>query len=80
MKLNMADSLWAWLTEYPDGSYGLIAMVNFPIDGLMAPLIGRSEEAVRTMEPQARAHGKAHNQRVWLRRYDVTMDYPDDNP
>ena len=55
---------------------GLIAMINFPTEGLMSPLIGRKEEAVRRLEPFARAHGKSHNQRVWLRRYDLSCGLP----
>jgi hypothetical protein len=83
--INMADSLWAWVTEYPDGSVGLIAVTLNIIEDkrnhrgpALTPLIGRSESAIRKMEPYAYAHGKALNQKVWLRRYDMTVDYPND--
>ena len=75
--LNMANSLWAWVTEYPDGSVGMIASTAIK-PGMMMPMIGRSERHMRMLEPHARAHGKALKQRVWLRRYACVMDYPDE--
>ena len=73
-KINKtAASLWAWMTEYPDGSYGTVGM---GLPGLgMVPLIARSEEAIRNLEPVARRHGKELGQRVWLRRYEAMEDY-----
>jgi ribosomal protein S27AE len=73
--INMADELWAWVTEYPDGSVSLIVTTAI-IEGTMLPLIGRSEGAIRKMEPLARVHGKTHNQKVWFRRYVKTEDFP----
>jgi hypothetical protein len=70
--LNMAEDLWAWVTEYPDGSVGLIS-VMLPGMG-NTPLIGRSEKAIRTLEDIARAHGRTLNQKVWLRRYTKAED------
>ena len=76
--LNMADSLWAWMTEYPDGSYGMIATIVNERAMMLSPLIGRDEATVRSLEKIARAHGAASKQRVWLRRFDMTVDYPDE--
>lgn len=75
--MNKADSLWAWVTAYPDGSIGLIGSMAL-IDGVMMPLIGRNEAAIRKVEPIARRHGAVSKQRVWLRRYDFAKDYADD--
>ena len=72
--INMADDLWAWVTEYPDGSIGLIGY-TYIREGVMVPLIGRNEKAVRMMEQPAREHGAAFNQRIWLRRYTKAEDY-----
>ncbi len=71
--MNMAEELWAWVTEYPDGSIGLIAAVVPGLPGL-TPLIGRSETAIRAFERLARAHGTASGQKVWLRRYAMAED------
>lgn len=73
-ELNMADSLWAWVTEYPDGSVGMIATSGI-IEGVLMPLIGRNELMVIKMRTIAHDHGKATGQRVWLRRYDKAEDY-----
>lgn len=69
--LNMGETLWAWVTETPDGS---ISLVGLATDIGHMPLIGRSEEAIRRAEPAARAHGATHNQPVWLRRYTLAEE------
>jgi len=71
--MEMADELWAWVTEYPDKSVGLIAVGG--LEGVMMPLIGRSEQAIRKLEPYARTHGAATKQRVWLRQYTKVQDH-----
>ena len=74
MSDNKAEELWAWVSEYPDGSVGL---VGWSIPGMpgITPLISRSEQAVRGLESLARMHGKAANQRVWLRQYKMVEDF-----
>lgn len=70
--INMGDTLWAWVTETPDGS---ISLVGAELPGMShMPLIGRSEKAVRMWEPFARAHGEASGQLVWLRRYTLAEE------
>jgi hypothetical protein len=72
--MNKAEELWAWVTEYPDGSVGTIAVAVPSLPGL-TPLITRDEEAIRRLEPLARLHGKVAGQRVWLRRYRMVEDF-----
>ena len=73
-ELNMANSLWAWVTEYPDGSVGMIGTTGI-IVGMMMPLMGRNKEMVLKMRAIAHEHGRQRGQRVWLRRYDKAEDY-----
>jgi hypothetical protein len=73
--LNMADELWVWVTEYPDGSIGTVGGI---IPGMsMVPLMGRSEHHVRRLEYVANSHAIGTGQRVWLRRYAKAEDFPD---
>jgi hypothetical protein len=67
--MNASDTLWAWVTETPDGKVSLVGVMLPPAGH--TPLISHSEASVRVMEPLARAHGKASGQKVWLRRYAV---------
>lgn len=71
--LNMGETLWAWVTEEPDGS---ISLVSAGTTGLQMPLIGRSEKVLRSghMEAIARSHGYALGQKVWLRRYTLAEE------
>jgi hypothetical protein len=72
------DSLFAWMTEYPDGTSGLIsAVVDLPPVGRAnAVLIGRNREAVvEVFGPIAIKHGKVLNQRVWLREFTSFIDH-----
>jgi hypothetical protein len=73
-EINMGETLWAWVTELPDGSVSLIS-ASFPTMGHM-PLIGRSEKALTSpdIEKIAHDHGEFHKQRVWLRRYTLAED------
>ena len=70
--LNMGETLWAWVTETPDGAISLVGAM-LPMQG-HTPLIGRSEATIRQMAPLARAHGDALGQRVWLRRYTLAEE------
>jgi hypothetical protein len=64
------DSLFAWMTEYPDGTSGLISAV---VD---LPPVGRASEAVvEVFGPIAIKHGKVLNQRVWLREFTSFIDH-----
>lgn len=72
--MNKAEELWAWMSEYPDGSVGTIGGSVPGMPGIV-PLITRSEQAARQMEPIARLHGKAVGQRVWLRKYRMVEDF-----
>jgi hypothetical protein len=72
--MNRAEELWAWITEYPDGSAGLIGSMVPGMPGI-TPLITRGEEAIRQLEPLARLHGKVAGQRVWLRKYRMVEDF-----
>jgi hypothetical protein len=78
MSEPMGNELWAWVTEFPDESVGLVGGM---IPGIgMTPLIGRSEEVVRKVEDIARSHGQQSGQRVWLRRYSLAEEYADVHP
>jgi hypothetical protein len=69
---NMGEDLWAWVTEYPDGSVGMIGAM---VPGMEhVPLITRNREAARQLERFARQHGENSGQRVWLRHYKVVED------
>lgn len=72
--MEMADSLWAWVSEYPDGSIGCVGALLPGMEHV--PLITRSERTARQLERFAREHGEKTGQRVWLRRYDKAEDYP----
>jgi hypothetical protein len=67
-----ANTLWAWITEYPDGSTGMVGAF-IPEVG-HTPLVSRSEEHIRKMRPIAEAHARDTSQRVWLRRWDNFTD------
>jgi hypothetical protein len=67
------ESLWAWVSEYPDGSTGLVG-AYVPTMG-HTPLLSRSEWAVRKFQPLAKAHAETTGQRVWLRRYTLAEDH-----
>ena len=72
--MKLADELWAWVTEYGDGTCGLIATV---LPGMgTTPLIGRSEKSIRAMETLARQHGFVLDQKVFLRKYVKAEDFP----
>ena len=71
--MNDGRELWAWVSEYPDGSVGMVGGVLIGV--LHTPLCGRDESIVRQMEPYARAHGEATGQRVWLRKYKMVEDF-----
>ena len=73
--LNLGHELWAWVSEYPDKTTGLVASGALGIG--ISPLIGRSEKHVRALEPLAKAHSRSTGQRVWLRRYVIAKDFPD---
>jgi hypothetical protein len=73
MTMNMADDLWAWVTEEPTGDISLVG--GFAIGLGHMPLIGRSEEHVRRLERIARAHAVETGQRVWLRQYSKVQDH-----
>jgi hypothetical protein len=65
--LNMGDTLWAWVTQTPDGA---ISLIGVAMPGLgHTPLIGRDRSTVQQMGRLAVAHGAALKQKVWLRRY-----------
>ena len=70
-ELNMGETLWAWVTQTPDGA---ISLVGVATDLGNMPLIGRSEASIRFAETAARAHGKALDQKVWLRRYTLAEE------
>jgi hypothetical protein len=70
--MRTADTLWAWITEYPDGSTGMVGVLLPDIGN--TPLVSRSEEHIRKMRPAAASHAKATGQRVWLRRWDNFTD------
>lgn len=75
---TIGNELWAWVTEYPDGSIGLVGGM---IPGIgLTPLIGRSEPHVRQFETFARSHGQQAKQRVWLRRYTLAEEMADVHP
>lgn len=69
--VNMGETLWAWVTEYADGSIGAVGLI---VNGRHTPMIGRSEEAIKAMTPYAIAHGEATGQKVWLRKYQMVED------
>ena len=72
--MKLGDELWAWVTDYGDGTYGLIGTV---LPGLgHTPLIGRSEKSIRVLEPLARQHGMVLGQKVFLRKYVKVEDFP----
>lgn len=71
---NDTKELWAWMTEYPDGTIGMVGMM---LAGNHTPLIGRSEKHIRVLEPAARAHHDQTGQRVWLRRFHDCTDEAD---
>jgi hypothetical protein len=71
---NRADSLWAWVTELPDGS---VSQVGAMLEGSHTPLISRSREVVELMRPLAGLHAVATGQRVWLREYRDVVEHED---
>ena len=67
-----ASSLWAWVSEYPDGSTGTIS-VSYQDKEI--PLICRSHFAIEQFRRLARQHQETHGQRVWLRQYTKFIDH-----
>jgi hypothetical protein len=69
---NMSETLWAWVTEEPNGAITLIGALMLGIGHM--PLIGRDEQTMRSLEPFARAHGESHKQKIWMRRYTLAEE------
>lgn len=66
--------LWAWMTEYPDGTVGIVgAMIGFT----HTPLIGRNHKTILHFKYVAEQHRIVSGQRVWLRRFHNYIDDED---
>lgn len=66
--------LWAWMTEYPDGTVGMVGVM---LEGNHTPCIGRSHAHIVALKPIAEAHRRLSGQRVWLRRFHNCIDDED---
>jgi len=69
-----ASSLWAWVSEYPDGSIGTISVLYQDKE---IPLICRSHFAIEKFRPLAVRYRETHGQRIWLRQYTKFIDHSD---
>lgn len=74
IELKDTLELWAWMTEYPDKTVG---MVGIMLEGNHTPMIGRSKEHIMQLEQLALLHHRATGQRVWLRHFTDCHDEPD---
>jgi hypothetical protein len=76
---NDASSLYAWVTQLPDGGTCVVGAFIQEAGGRLAhqPLINRDREVAELLRPLARAHRKTTGQRVWLREYTGAIDHGD---
>jgi len=76
---EMAESLWSWMTEYPDGSVGPVIVYiireNPGNVGAWVTLIGRDRVAAERLGEFAEIHRQKTGQRIWLREYRNFTDH-----